>query len=503
MKKLSQTRSIKKSRFFLCTIVLLLFIGSCTKDNFKEKDQEPKKTLAENSPDLKNRLAEIKRNFYLRKLEDKLKTNIDENLIWMPEWDNPRIQTVNDSVSYVFYPLIGHILKDGKLLRAEELGAKSYIIVKNEKYYFRGRYYQPNNQNIIKSDSKLNEINTKNFTGKLFLSNLEVKENYVIDYKNGEISDTYHKNGEIALKKLQSNKGVISFFENYCHTEMKSCTYYTYLSSCGGGLVIEYSYDCQQPSYCQNSIWILGDYNIEDVCESVWFPDPPEPIDPGNGGSNEGSNDIPDDPILPGQEHPAIDIKKYTKCFDNIPNAGATYKVIVQVLEPVPGTSYNYGPINGVGHTAITMIKQGSNGLKTTQTVGFYPTTNSFSSPSKMVNNSDQTDYTIRMIFDMGSNSTDFNKIISSIENPPSNYQLLGMNCTAFVVGACAAGGITLPNANTTVGPYPAGSGAATVAMTPGGLGSSMRSAHASGDSRISSGASSTGNNPASNGPCN
>ncbi|MFA6275529.1 MAG: hypothetical protein WC622_02200 [Pedobacter sp.] len=338
MKKLLHLKD-KKSKLLIFKIVLLLFIGSCTKENFKESDQQPKKTLAENSPDLKNRLAEIKRSFYSRKLDLKLKTNIDTSLIWTPEWDNPHIQTINDSVSYVFYPLIGHLWRDGKLYKAQESGAKSYIIVKNEKYYFRGRYYQPNNQNTIKSVGKLNEINTKNFTGKLFLSNLEVKENYVIDYKNGAISEAYRKNGEVTLKKLQSNRGATSYFENYCHTEIKSCTYVTYFMSCTGGFVIEYSYDCQQPTYCQASVWILTDYSIENICESVWFPDPPEPIDPGNGSGGESTPDI---------ETKQDSLQKYYPCMvkevlDKL-LANSTYGKLIQPFQSIQlpnGTTIN------------------------------------------------------------------------------------------------------------------------------------------------------------------
>jgi hypothetical protein len=222
---------------------------------------------------------------------------------------------------------------------------------------------------------------------------------------------------------------------------------------------------------------------------------------PTVGSGSAGSYNIPDDPYMPGQDNVAIDPKKYTKCFESIPNAGATYKVIVQVQEPAPGTSFNWAPSNGVGHTAITLIKQGSNGMRVAQTLGFYPADNKISGPSKMVDNSDQTDYTIRMEINMGGNFTDFKKNLSGIESPPSTYELLGMNCTAFVVGVCSLGGITLPNAITTVGL--SGPGGATMAMTPGGLGYSMRAAHAKGDSRVASGPTSTGSNPASNGPCN
>lgn len=329
------------------------------------------------------------------------------------------------------------------------MGAKPFLIIKNEKEFYKGLYYQLDNIANLKGVTQ-KEIIVDHFTGNLLITNLETKNAFLLHYKDGLVINNQLKN-KIAYQKLMSiDRSTTSYFETQCHTEIRYCTYYTGSYLCGGAIVVEYSYDCSPPSYCQNSIWILSDYSVDTVCDEVWFPDPP--TDPGDGnsgdggGGNEGSNDIPADPILPGQDHPAIDIKKYINCFNNIPNAGATYKIIVQVLEPVPGTSFNYGLVNGVGHTAITLIKQGSNGLKITQTVGFYPTSNPFSSPSKIVDNSDQTDYTIRMIFDMGGNSTDFNKILSSVGDPPVQYTLLGMNCTAFVVEACSQGNLTLPS---------------------------------------------------------
>lgn len=228
----------------------------------------------------------------------------------------------------------------------------------------------------------------------------------------------------------------------------------------------------------------------------------------GSGGGEEnssGSNTIPENPYIPGADHLAIKLKDYIKCFENISNTGASYKIIVQVQEPVKGTSLNYGPINGVGHTAITLIKQGSNGFKVTQTVGFYPSGNSFNSPSKIVDNAksgvtDNIDFTIRMTFDLAGDATNFNKVLNEIANPPSQYDLLTSNCTTFVTNACKVGGLKLPSAVTyVITPGPVG----VYAETPGGLGYNMRQAKAGGDNRIASGEPSTGENPTSNGPCN
>lgn len=172
---------------------------------------------------------------------------------------------------------------------------------------------------------------------------------------------------------------------------------------------------------------------------------------PNEGGVSINSNVIPADPHMPGQDKDPVDPGKYMNCFNNIPNDGASFKVIVQVQEPVPGMRVNYG-INGVGHTAITLMKKGNNGATITQTIGFYPAANKFSGPSKIVDNAKageagNIDFTISMAFDLGSNSDAFGKIVAGVANPPAEYQLFGMNCTAFVVGACSLGGINLPSA--------------------------------------------------------
>lgn len=499
-------KSKSKNPCILSVVILLLIIVicSCKKEISKNFDISSPKILSKDAPDLAIRLAAIKEKFYADKLEKKLIPNIDQKLSWTPDWDHPKVQTVNDSVSYVFYRLIGKVKINDKIQEVTEKGAASFLMVKDEGEFFKALYYHPQMPNE-KSKVKT-KINMQNFSGKLLLNNLHNGENFLIDYTKGKLSESYQKKQLLTLNKLAiNNPATKSYWIQQCRTEYRACTFvsdgYSY---CGGGIDVIYSEYCNWPSSVCGVTYYLTDSDERLICEDIWFPDPPEPTDPeevDDGSNNAGSNTIPSDPYLPGQDHEAIDPKKYTKCFDNIPDAGATYKVIVQVLEPVPGTSLNYGFVNGVGHTAITLIKQGSNGFKVTQTVGFYPTTNPFSSASKMVNNSDQTDYTIRMIFDMGSNTTDFKKILAGVENPPSQYDLLEMNCTAFVVGICSSGGISLPNAFTTVGV--AGAGGVTTAMTPGGLGHSMRNAHAQGDNRVSSGPTSVSNNPASNGPCN
>lgn len=205
----------------------------------------------------------------------------------------------------------------------------------------------------------------------------------------------------------------------------------------------------------------------------------------GGGTSGSGSNTIPNDPYMPGQDHQAINIKDYTKCFENIPNAGASYKISVQVQEPFENSDWNYGK-NGVGHTAITLTKTGSNGESITQTIGFYPADNKFVGPSKIVDNAtnDPINFTIQMNFDLGVNGERFNSIINYISNPPKIYELMGMNCTYFINEACKKGGIALPSAWSNIAGFMDPLNVARV-MTPAGLAQSLRNLKNNGDNRI------------------
>ena len=353
--------------------------------------------------------------------------------------------------------------------------------------------------------TKIGYKQSNTLTGKILFYNLEGKFINGWHYTKGKIDQSISPSTEEAYKQSLSkiNSKLSASKSSNTGNDKKISRYDLPEIICHDELVPTYGVACVEVAGLVNCQLYQTGSDYVTYCEYVdqGGGNSGGGTAPGGGGST-GSNNIPSDPYMPGQDHAAIDPKKFIKCFENIPNAGATYKVIVQVQEPVPGTSFNWGPVNGVGHTAITLIKQGSNGMKVTQTLGFYPAGNKFSGPSKMVNNSDETEFTIRMEISMGNNSVDFNKILSGVANPPSSYQLLGMNCTAFVVSVCGMGGLTLPNATTTVGP-PTGPGGSPAAMTPGGLGYSMRAASAQGDGRISSGAPSTGNNPASNGPCN
>ena len=168
----------------------------------------------------------------------------------------------------------------------------------------------------------------KNFTGKLMLSNLESKQSFLLDYKDGNISES-QKKMQFPIKKLQSVPGSIAYYETHCTYKWVNCTYMTYNVSCGGTVVIEYSRDCQYPQYCQQAIWIQTDSDYQQICEQVWFPDPPtNPENPGESGESF-------DPENPGDKYEfentrtdSIKLKDVLECFDNVPtDANTTYSV--------------------------------------------------------------------------------------------------------------------------------------------------------------------------------
>jgi hypothetical protein len=198
---------------------------------------------------------------------------------------------------------------------------------------------------------------------------------------------------------------------------------------------------------------------------------------------------------LPGESNPAVDPKALMNCFGTIPDAGATMKVTIYVQEPWPGTSFAIGP-NSVGHTAIGLSKSGS-GSTITQVVGFYPNATGYSkvhAPSKVVSNGGDLQYNASITYNVS--AAQFSQIANYIANPPGTYDLSRFNCTDFVIGACQAGGITLPNASSVTG-----LNGATMSLehsnTPGGLGGSLQNMQ--GQPGVSN---SNGTTPNSHGPC-
>lgn len=484
LKKLSMKNPIKVKRLQLVLLFLLIGIGSCKKENPSENLVKAKSVLSSSSPDYLSRLNEIKKAFYLKRLDEKLKSKDDKNLVWEPDWNNPKTQIINDSVSYVFYQIAGYLLKDGKQESAKIVGAKPFLIVKNEKEFYKGLYYQPNNE-VNNKNTQSREIIINHFTGNLLLTNLEIKNSYLIRYKNGTVVSTHSKNS-IGYQKLMSVDRKTSYYETHCQTQINSCTYYTYLPSCGGGFVVEYSFYCQEPSYCQSAGWILSDYSIDQVCEDIWFPDPPS--DPGSGGgggdgyNGEGyggeGNDgevtyayffEPDlvNAVVEDDGKTPIDPKKYIDCFTDGKQA-QSYKMTIYVNQPQPGTNAQFSTIlvnnglggvtlnsNGllydVGHTFVGFEKINTDGSSVKQVMGFYPSGSGFKSPGEIQDNSGHI-YNISYTKEV--TQAQFGLALSSVLNDSKGtvYNLSDFvfggeeyNCTDAAINWMSDAGINIP----------------------------------------------------------
>lgn len=278
MKAKSNPLLFPKLTFALAVIVLLIF--SCKKIVENQSDSDYKVTLSKTSPDYKARLAAIRKDFFENKIDEKLNSKTNQKIVWTPDWEHPISQVVNDSISYVFYKLLVDIVlpEHDKL---KKVRSNSYLIVKNEKEFFRGIYF---------ADSSTTKSLFLNFTGKLLLTNLETKKSFIIRYANDRPLDNFTKAQKIASTKLMSKPGSLSYWVQYCHQEMKYCVFapagYT---TCGGLLEVEISLNCIWPSPHCGVSWYLVDSSEETVCEDVWFSDPPTyPDDDGSGGDSSG-----------------------------------------------------------------------------------------------------------------------------------------------------------------------------------------------------------------------
>ncbi|MBC6110208.1 hypothetical protein ACFOG5_15840 [Pedobacter fastidiosus] len=270
-----------KVRFALAGIIILL-IFSCKKIVEGQLEIGNKLTLSKISSDYKARLSAIKKDFFENKIDEKLNPKTNQKIVWNPDWEHPTSQIVNDSISYVFYTLLVDI-KTAEHDKLEKIRSNSYLIVKNEKEFFRGIYF---------ADSSITKSSTLNFTGKLLLTNLKTKKSFIIRYANGKPFDNFTKSQRIASAKLMSTPGSLSYWGQNCHQEMKYCVFapagYT---TCGGTLEVEISPNCIWPNAHCGVSWYLVDSSEETVCEDVWFPDPPtDPGDGGSGGDNSGGD---------------------------------------------------------------------------------------------------------------------------------------------------------------------------------------------------------------------
>lgn len=429
-KSLNMKRHLLKTSLFLLLTVLGL---ACRKDSLNTEQQYVKKVLSEQSPDLNKRLELLKKAFYQEELDKKLVPNIDQKLVWEPDWKHPMVQTINDSTSYVFFKLLAYVKQDGKLMEAKEVDAASYLMVKNEQDFYKALYRVKNGPREI-------EVDLAHFSGRLLLNNLKNNQSFLLNYLNGKIVN----DAKISLDKLGSSGGTgkiptTAYWESYCRTEMRECTYVSSGSiNCTGNIYFEivYSYDCTTPSPVCGVHFYLSDFSYQEVCIDVWFPDPPNPGGGGGGGSFNAED--------PGELYEltvvaeSTDLAKRLECFNSIPdNASTVYsaKLYTELADQNrPGALLNSSFVPG--HTFITMTK--TNGPNTVnETFGFYPKSSmkaslQVSTKSMIVDNQGH-DYQASLV--MTVDAAQFTAMINiAIIKAQKDYNMTGYNCTDFAL---------------------------------------------------------------------
>nr|WP_199158550.1 hypothetical protein [Pedobacter sp. ASV2] len=256
--------------------IICLCFNSCKKErsNADLKDNA-KTTLSKDGPDFKARLKAIKDQFYLLNLDEKFIPSVKKDMIWTPDWEHPNAQIVNDTVSYVFYRLIPRLKKDNKLLEANEINAATYLMVKNEKDFFKAFYYYP--QTTEASTKAKDDFTIDNFTGNLLLTNLKNKQNFLLEYVNGKVSQSYQNKRLLAVNKSGlRGPNSISYVETSCNTVVVNCRFSSLSPSyCGGSVNIIYSPTCNWPQGFCGEVYSLEDSDERIVCTDIWYPAPP------------------------------------------------------------------------------------------------------------------------------------------------------------------------------------------------------------------------------------
>ncbi|WP_293743677.1 hypothetical protein [uncultured Pedobacter sp.] len=464
-----------KLLFFAAILAVTITNLKCKKDAFNTAS-EPTEVLSENAKNYSERLQSIKENFYKLKLDEKFIPKVKQDVTWTPDWDHPTSQVVNDSVSYVFYPLIGFYKKDQLKGEVKTYGAKFYLIVKDENDFYKGVYLNEQKEN---SKDLKKEVVLENFTGKLLLTNLKTKDAFLLKYIDGKVQDNVTGAQKIASAKLMANKGAVSYWAQQCHTEMRYCVYASDgYSHCGGAIDIIVSYYCQWPSSQCGVSYYMIDYGEETVCEDIWFPDPPQdPTDGGDTGGNGGDetgqfsqSDFDLSTYIDDQSVKVNDIKKYTDCFADGKPANS-YTLTIYVDQPVANSNSQWiivpptyqtttpSPQRGimiktqtvdldVGHTFIGFEKNNSDGSNVRQVLGFYPDPDASSTDSKG-KIKDNSGHAFDVSYTISVTALQFNQALQAMTSDfnSTNYNLTSYNCTDAALNWINAAGANLASA--------------------------------------------------------
>jgi hypothetical protein len=135
---------------------------------------------------------------------------------------------------------------------------------------------------------------------------------------------------------------------------------------------------CYLPNDYISTLWywyggMLDTYSQTNTGTYTYGPNNPDTYNQG-GGAGGIHPDQTIDIEVEGTSNPAINLQSYLKCFSNIPNKGASYKISIFTDIPVNGSPYKLFNFStgSCGHTFLQLTKSGS-GQTMQQSIGFYP----------------------------------------------------------------------------------------------------------------------------------
>lgn len=266
--------------------MLLILIAGCVKERLSDQDAGKSVKVLAN-------ISEIKRQFYEEKVNLKLVHQFTPEVktSWEPNWEEASsyLNSKSNQSSYLYIPLIPHVEKDNKDLIGIERGNRTYLMIKDNKEYFKVIYSREINETVSNEDPDV--FNFKTFTGTAVFINLVTGNSYQLNYKNG-VSD-YQKQ-LLVLNKAKVNslsKIKTEAITTECHTEY-ICTW---TAICHGRLFITVNLrGCSPPNSGAGSClwhevdWYQSDTSPREVCGLVNVPDE-SPLPGGIGGTGDPS----------------------------------------------------------------------------------------------------------------------------------------------------------------------------------------------------------------------
>lgn len=354
-------------------------------------------------------------NRFIKEAVTYLHNTLDEEDFQKLDFSNFQKTSANEQISVMTIP-------------QKDKSSTEHIIVGEVDGKYYGNWVNASNF-IINENGQQGIVNTRSFDNSLknevtFLNNKAVK---ISETKNGKAKIKlikYNSDGEI-IRTDNIGKGVsLREIDEDGYTWISPVVITGYVSNSAQIFYSLYWAFNQNPAYL---------YSYSTV-----------PVTSGGGSNGGGSSgqavQIPPYEIPSGA---AINLNKYIKCFDNLPNNGAVYSITIYADIPVNSNS-NVAALGGTpGHAFITLTKtNGSSSV--TQTFGFYPQSGIKSildvpTTSKMNDNSGH-EYNASLTMNNVSEAN-FNAAKSTALSKSTNqYDLNDYNCTDYALDVFNAG---------------------------------------------------------------